>query len=325
MTLENWQEQIRRGGLDLAILLAVARAPRYGLEIIRHLEASTDLVVTEGTIYPILARLTREGILEAEWVAEESAAPTKVLPPHREGRAHAGRDARPLGGVHRQDRTAHQGRAEGVTMDLHEVGEGRIRGYLFVLGRALRASLPRDVAVDALKELESHIRERVGQVDAIPDERAAVERVLAELGPPLRVAQAYSAEVAFDEAVTTGRARAVAWALWHLATTTVRGFFAALGLFVGYAVGASFMVLAVLKPIFPQNVGLFVVDGIPRSFGAQFPIPAGAEVRGGYEIVPIALAVGLAVLVVTHRGARRFLSWWRERRGPERWALDGKP
>jgi PadR family transcriptional regulator len=77
MTLENWQEQIRRGGLDLAILLALARAPRYGLEIIRHLEASTDLVVTEGTIYPILARLTREGVLEAEWVAEESAHPRK--------------------------------------------------------------------------------------------------------------------------------------------------------------------------------------------------------------------------------------------------------
>ena len=77
MTLENWQEQLRRGGLELAILLAVAPAPRYGLEIIRHLEEFTDLVVTEGTIYPILGRLTREGLLDAEWVEGEAAHPRK--------------------------------------------------------------------------------------------------------------------------------------------------------------------------------------------------------------------------------------------------------
>lgn len=77
MTLEGWQEQLRRGGLDLAILLAVARGPRYGLEIIRHLETFTDLVVTEGTVYPILGRLTAEGLLRAEWNATEAAHPRK--------------------------------------------------------------------------------------------------------------------------------------------------------------------------------------------------------------------------------------------------------
>ena len=64
---EAWREELRRGGLELAILLSLARGPRYGLEIIRHLEASTDLVVTEGTIYPILARLSRDEMLAAEW------------------------------------------------------------------------------------------------------------------------------------------------------------------------------------------------------------------------------------------------------------------
>ena len=42
---------------------------RYGLEIIRYLQEATDLVVTEGTIYPILARLTKNGLVEAEWIA----------------------------------------------------------------------------------------------------------------------------------------------------------------------------------------------------------------------------------------------------------------
>ena len=72
MPLATWQEQLRRGSLDLAILLTVSAGPRYGLAIIQHLEAFTDLVVTEGTIYPILGRLTRDGLLEAQWVAGEA-------------------------------------------------------------------------------------------------------------------------------------------------------------------------------------------------------------------------------------------------------------
>jgi PadR family transcriptional regulator PadR len=74
---EGWREQLRRGSLDLAILLTLAPGRRYGLEIIRHLEAFTDLVVTEGTIYPILSRLTRDGLLAAEWNASEGAHPRK--------------------------------------------------------------------------------------------------------------------------------------------------------------------------------------------------------------------------------------------------------
>ena len=77
MPHDTWQEQLRRGSLDLAILLTVSAGPRYGLAIIQHLEAFTDLVVTEGTIYPILGRLTREGLLEAEWVEGEAPHPRK--------------------------------------------------------------------------------------------------------------------------------------------------------------------------------------------------------------------------------------------------------
>jgi PadR family transcriptional regulator PadR len=77
MSHETWQEQLRRGGLDLAILLTVSAGPRYGLAIIQHLEAFTDLVVTEGTIYPILGRLTRDGLLEAQWVEGEAPHPRK--------------------------------------------------------------------------------------------------------------------------------------------------------------------------------------------------------------------------------------------------------
>jgi PadR family transcriptional regulator, regulatory protein PadR len=86
MPNESWNEQLRRGGLELAILLVVAPDTRYGLEIIRHLQAFTDLVVTEGTIYPILGRLTRDGLLEAEWQAS-AAHPRKYYRLTAAGRA----------------------------------------------------------------------------------------------------------------------------------------------------------------------------------------------------------------------------------------------
>ena len=82
MTIENWQEQLRRGGLDLAILSTVAPGPRYGLEIIRHLEKFTDLVVTEGTIYPILGRLTRDGLLSRTLDCVRGPTSAEILPAH---------------------------------------------------------------------------------------------------------------------------------------------------------------------------------------------------------------------------------------------------
>ena len=50
-----------------------------------HLEAFTDLVVTEGTIYPILGRLTREGLLDAYWVEDEAPHPRKYYRLTRQG------------------------------------------------------------------------------------------------------------------------------------------------------------------------------------------------------------------------------------------------
>jgi PadR family transcriptional regulator PadR len=70
MPIENWHEQLRRGMLELAVLLAVAPGRQYGLEILRQL-ARTDLVLTEGTIYPLLGRLEREGLMKADWVEGE--------------------------------------------------------------------------------------------------------------------------------------------------------------------------------------------------------------------------------------------------------------
>jgi uncharacterized membrane protein len=201
-------------------------------------------------------------------------------------------------------------------MTLSEGGESRVRGYLFVLERSLRTFLPPEVTSDALREVESHIRERVSQAEAVPDERAALERVLAELGPPLRVAQAYSVEMTLDEAVATGRAMPIARAVWHMATTSVAGFLWAMVVFTGWALGLSFLIIAALKPVFPGNVGFHYINGRLSGFGMQGigALPPGVEVHGGYWLIPACVVIGLAVLVVTQRASRRLLSWMRSRR-----------
>lgn len=86
MPIQTWQEQLRRGTLEMAVLLTVADGPRYGLEIIRQLDF-TDLVLTEGTIYPLLARLAREGLVSAEWVSDEGPHPRKYYRLTARGRA----------------------------------------------------------------------------------------------------------------------------------------------------------------------------------------------------------------------------------------------
>jgi HAAS domain-containing protein len=205
-------------------------------------------------------------------------------------------------------------------MTLTETGQSRIRGYLFILERSLRSFLPPAVAADAVREVESHILDRLDQLPPSPDERAGIERVLTELGPPLRVARAYSMEMTVDEAVATGRLGAIARGLWHIAAATIGGFVAAIGLFCGYAIGLAFVAIAVLKPIFPANVGMAFRHGWPIAIGARFPLEPGVEMRGGYWIIPLSLTLGALVLLGTHALARRLLAHW-QRRLAERKAL----
>jgi uncharacterized membrane protein len=196
---------------------------------------------------------------------------------------------------------------------LSAIGQSRVNGYLFVLERSLNSFMPRDVVRDAVREIDSHLRERVAAADAAPDERQTLERILAELGPPLKVAQAYSAERTIDEAVTTGRFVPTVRAMGHLAATTFRGFFVALAFLIGYLTAFAFVALAALKPIFPDNIGVQFVHGFPVGLGMHLPLEPGLDLRGGYWVIPFALFCGLGIFVGTHRGARRFLARWRER------------
>ena len=86
---EKWEVQLRKGSLELAILASLWDGRLYGLEILRHLETSSDLIVVEGTAYPLLNRLRSLGLVETEWVESDSGHPRKYYQLTEAGRQRA--------------------------------------------------------------------------------------------------------------------------------------------------------------------------------------------------------------------------------------------
>ena len=74
---DKWEVQLRKGCLELAVLAALWDGKRYGLEILRRLESDSDLIVSEGTVYPLLSRLKTLGLVRSEWVESEGGHPRK--------------------------------------------------------------------------------------------------------------------------------------------------------------------------------------------------------------------------------------------------------
>ena len=67
----KWLTQMKRGLLELCILNLVNSENMYGYQIVKQLTQVPGLVVTTGTIYPLLSRLKREGFLTSSLVESE--------------------------------------------------------------------------------------------------------------------------------------------------------------------------------------------------------------------------------------------------------------
>jgi PadR family transcriptional regulator PadR len=74
---DNWERQVKKGWLELAILASLWGQELYGLDILRRLEEGMDLLLAEGTIYPILSRLKAEGLVDTKWVDGDAGHPRK--------------------------------------------------------------------------------------------------------------------------------------------------------------------------------------------------------------------------------------------------------
>lgn len=74
---DNKATQLRKGILELAVLAALYQSPHYGYSLVRHLTGPAAIEIKEGTIYPILARLAREGLVRSAWVESSQGPPRK--------------------------------------------------------------------------------------------------------------------------------------------------------------------------------------------------------------------------------------------------------
>lgn len=74
--LANWTTQVRKGLLELCVLAALRGSRRYGYDIVKRLSGVDGLVIGEGTIYPILSRFKKDGLVDAA-LAESPDGPAR--------------------------------------------------------------------------------------------------------------------------------------------------------------------------------------------------------------------------------------------------------
>jgi len=84
--LENLKSQMRKGTLEFCVLLVISQGKAYTFDIIHKLKRA-DMVVVEGTLYPLLSRLKREGFLDYSWKESTSGPPRKYFSLTPKGKA----------------------------------------------------------------------------------------------------------------------------------------------------------------------------------------------------------------------------------------------
>lgn len=76
MYVENVKSQMRKGMLEYCVMLLLNKKSYYSSDIIDELERA-NLIVVEGTLYPLLSRLKKEELLDYEWQESPSGPPRK--------------------------------------------------------------------------------------------------------------------------------------------------------------------------------------------------------------------------------------------------------
>jgi PadR family transcriptional regulator PadR len=85
LDIENTKAQMRKGILEFCVLLIISQGETYPSDILKELK-EFDLIVVEGTLYPLLSRLKDGGLLEYKWVESKAGPPRKYYKLTESGR-----------------------------------------------------------------------------------------------------------------------------------------------------------------------------------------------------------------------------------------------
>ena|SRR5215469_16612907 len=176
--------------------------------------------------------------------------------------------------------------------------EAHVNDYLARL-RASLTGMTVSEREDIVEEIRMHIRERSS------DPQSSLDGVIAGLGSPELLAEQYRTGMLVQKARTSRSPFLILRAALRWATTGVEGFMVFLIAIVGYATGVAFLLLALLKPLFPQYTGLWVG---PNEFNFSFRMGAtmtnpAAPVHEvlGWWLIPVCLVAGSLSLALTTR------------------------
>ncbi len=75
--MNNWTSQIRKGLVELVVLAALNQGEVYGYELLQRINDATQMALTESTVYPLLARLSRDKLVRVR------VGPSPYGPPRR--------------------------------------------------------------------------------------------------------------------------------------------------------------------------------------------------------------------------------------------------
>ena len=174
--------------------------------------------------------------------------------------------------------------------------DSQISDYLAQLRKSL-SRMTISEREDIVEEIHMHIRERLS------GPQIGVDSVLAGLGSADELAQQYRAGLLVQRAQKSSSPLLILRAALRWATTGVEGFLVFCIALTGYAMGVGFLLLALMKPFFPANTGLWVgPDQFNFSFrmGATMtnPSPPVHEVLGWW-LIPVCLVIGSLSLALT--------------------------
>ncbi|MBP5365505.1 MAG: PadR family transcriptional regulator [Bacteroidales bacterium] len=89
MNIENAKSQMRKGMIEYCVLLLLKQQPLYASDIIQRLKGA-ELLVVEGTLYPLLTRLKNDGLLQYQWQESTQGPPRKYYALSTEGEQYLG-------------------------------------------------------------------------------------------------------------------------------------------------------------------------------------------------------------------------------------------
>jgi len=75
--IHKWKSQVKKGTLAFIILNVLKGKEFYGYELIEEVKKFTSIEIAEGTLYPLMNRLKKEGLVTSKWVEQDSGIPRK--------------------------------------------------------------------------------------------------------------------------------------------------------------------------------------------------------------------------------------------------------